>query len=289
MKRFLLALCAGVLCMNEPSFAQDEMPFDASATATEGDVIAFVGKKVFVRADELWPPEQDPSSDDYILYMDSRYQARYEIESLVSGDYKGRIIDFLAYDHYGMPRVSTVENALIFVHDGPESKVYSKYNFYEVHRTTDGDWAACGDAYVQNDPEETEKEPLEVISFLNPVEVNVPSIMYRVEDEFEPDEIVTDTQRAEIQVELDEENAKIEGLYQAPIWVREGSKATCRMGTRVADLLEYQNETRFLPNKRYDICEERYSVELDALENDYKAKRAIIDDCTSILKIQNLP
>lgn len=289
MKRFLLTVLGGLLCTIEPSFAQDEAPFDASTKGEEGQIIAFVGKKVFVRKDDSYPPEQDPSSREIVIYMNSRYEARYKIESLVSGENEGLTIDFHAYDHYGMPRVTEAEYALIFVHDGPESKVYSKYNFYEVHRTSDGDWAACGNAYVQNDPDEEQKEPLEAISFLKPVEVNVSSLLLVVDDEYEPDEVVTDTERAEIQGELDEENAETEGLYQLPIWDRQGHVATCRLGTRVADLYEFQNETRFLPDRREDLCSERFSAQLHTLGSDYEAKRGVMDDCTSLLKIQNLP
>jgi hypothetical protein len=177
MKRILLALFAASLCINESGFAQDNGPFDASTASTDGNVIAFVGQKIFVRNDESWPPEQDAKDDEIVIYMDGRYQARYKVETLVGGDYDAPIIDFHAYDHYGMPRVSKVESALIFVHDGPDTRVHSKYNFYEVHRTSDGDWASCGSAYVQNDPDEKEKEPLEPISFLNPVQVNVASLM----------------------------------------------------------------------------------------------------------------
>lgn len=288
MRIFLFILLGFVFGMGS-AFAQDETSFDASTLGDDGDVIAFVGKKVFVRDDESWPPEQNLSSDEDIIYMDGRYQARYQIETLVSGDYEGETIDFHAYDHYGIPRFSKSENVLIFVHDGRNNRWHSKYNFYEVHRTSDGDWAACGNAYVQNDPEEKEKEPLEVIPFLDPVEVNIPSLMSMVDDELEPDEVITDSERAEWQAELDVENAEKEGLYQAPIWVRDGDKATCRLGTRISNLYKFQNETRFLPDKRDDMCRARHSLELDGLGDDYKAKRTLIDDCTSLLKIQNLP
>jgi len=290
MKRFLLTILMASLGTIEPSFAQDEAVFDASAAGTERDVVAFVGRQVFVRQDKKFPPEQDPEADEIILYMDGRYEARYEIINLVAGDYESETIDFYAYDHYGTPKFSkTNEAILLFVHDGPKTHVHSKYNYYEVHRTTDGDWAACGNTWVQNDPEETEKEPLEKISFLEPVEVNIPSFMVQIEEQLEPDEIITDAERAEWQTELDEENAKTDGFYQAPIWDRDGNTATCLMGTRVKDLFEFQNETRFRPDRRSDICRERFADKLDAWGNNYKAKDAILEDCESLLKIQNLP
>ena len=290
MRQFLLTVFAATLCIIEPSFAQDEVAFDSSTSGNSSDVIAFVGKKVLVQKDDKFPPKQDPEADNIVIYMDSRYKARYEILKLVSGNYESDFIDFYAYDHYGIPRFSKTEEAvLLFVHDGPENFVHSKYNFYEVRRTTDGDWAACGNAWTQYDSEETNKEPLEEISFLEPVEVNIPSLMQNIEDELEPGEILTDADRAEWQVEIDEENAATNELYQAPIWDRNGNIATCQLGTRVADLYRFQNVTRFLKDKRDDICRERFSEKLDALGKDYKAKRIVLDDCIALLEIQNLP
>lgn len=244
------------LCISVPIWAQDEVPFDASSETTEAQIIAFVGKKVFVERDDNFPPKRgDPEYDENIIHMDERYQARYDIVEIIYGDFTSSSIDLVAYDHYGEPRFSEKEGAvLLFVHDGPTGRVHSKYNYYEVHPTTDGDWAACGNAYVQNDTDRRQKEPLEAISFLDPVEVDVPSLFATLENFLDADEVVSDAEAAELQAEFNSENAEVDGLYQAPIWKREGSKATCQMGTRVADLFKFQNETRFLPDRWHDTC-----------------------------------
>ena len=267
------------------SAAIDEAPFDNSTLREDGQIIAFVGRKVFVREDENWPP-----NDPDVIYLDSRYEAQYIILDRVSGEYAGDSIDFHAYDHYGMPRFSKPDNILIFVHDGPDSRVHSKYNYYEVHRTTDGDWAACGDDYYSHDPDDrANNAPLEPIPFLEPVTLNIPSIMHKITDYFEEGEVVTDTERAEVQSEIDADNEKLMDILSTPIWKREGDTATCLLGGRVDDLYEYENQTRFLPNKRKKICRTHHSAELEALGEDWKAKRQLIDDCTALLKIQNLP
>lgn len=293
MKRFLFILLSFVLGASVASAQEnvsiEDMPFDVTTSDPDGSVIAFIGKKIFVRRDETFPPEPGKKGDDIIIYMDGRYEARYQIEKLVAGSHEGDTIDFHAYDHYGMPRFSNVEEALIFVYNNPEGRVHSKYNYYEVHPTSDGDWAACGDAYVQYDPEEEEKEPLELIPFLDPVEVDVTALTLTVEDQLDPGETISDAERLEWQAELDEENTETEGLYQPPIWSRNGSKATCQMGTRVSELYKFQNENRFLVERREDICRDRHANALDAFGNDYKAKRALMKDCTDLLKIQNLP
>ena len=290
MRAFLFIILSIVLVFTGPAFAQDEAPFDNNSLQEDGQILAFVGRKIFVRKDSSFPWEQDKDSDEIILHLDSRYQVRYEIIELIAGKYEGRIIDFHAYDHYGIPRFSRVENALIFIHDGPDNRVHSKYNFFEVDRTTDGDWAACGNAYVQYDPEEVKnREPLEPITFLDPVTVNIPSLKLKLEDYFDEDEIVTDTERAEVQAEIDEDFKEDSGLYQPPIWKREGDTAICQLGTRADDLFKFQIQTRFLPAVRRDICKSRHITELDALGKNWKAKRQLIEDCVILLEIQNVP
>ena len=275
------------------SAAIDEAPFDNSTLREDGQIIAFVGRKVFVRKDERPSviTETDENGEDTVyIIMDSRYKARYEILDLVTGDYAGETIDFHAYDHYGTPRFSKSGNILIFIHDGPDSRVHSKYNYYEVHRTTDGDWAACGDDYYSHDPDDkANNAPLEPIPFLEPVTLNIPSIMHKITDYFEEGEVVTDTERAEVQSEIDADNEKLMDILSTPIWKREGDTATCLLGGRVDDLYEYENQTRFLPEKREDVCEARHEDELESLGDDWKAKRALREDCKALLKIQNLP
>jgi len=292
MKRILFTALAISLFTIEPSFAQyDGAPFDASQYSEDSQVIAFVGRKNFIREDENYPPTHDNEAEDIIIYMDGRYEARYEILNLISGVYNAPTLDFHAYDHYGMPRFSKFETVLIFVNDGPGGKVHSKYNFYVVHRTTDGDWAACGDAHVQYDSEEKDefKEPLESISFLEPVRVNVPSLKGKVSDYLDEDEIISDAERVELQTELDADYKEDNRFYQPPIWRRDGDIATCQLGTRVKDLFEFQNQTRFLPEKREEICRVRHAHELEALGNNHEAKRTLRNECEALLKIQNLP
>ncbi|GGX67705.1 hypothetical protein GCM10011309_16700 [Litorimonas cladophorae] len=276
-------------CISVASWAGNEVPFDASSERSEHQIISIVAEKIFVARDQNFPPKRgSPEYDENIIHMDSRYQARYGVLKVVSGDFDAPVIDFEAYDHYGEPRFSKGDEAiLVFIHDGPHGRVHSKYNFYSVYPTADGDWAACGDAYVQNDPKRKNKEPLEDISFLDPVEVNVPDFYVTLNDYVDEDDVVSDARKAEFQAEVVSENAEIDGLYQAPIWKRNGATATCLLGTRVVDLHAFQNETRFLPDQRDEICKIRHADELEGL--DWQDKRVIVKACADVLKIQNLP
>jgi len=298
MRIFLFILLSVVLAIAAPVWGQadaslDETPFDNSTLREDGQIIAFVGKKVFVREDENFSKflktnhKNENGEHDYVL-VGSRYEARYEILDLVSGEYVGKTIDFYIYSG-GTPREAKNPFFLIQSHAGLNIRMNNGAS--EIHRTTDGDWAVCGDVYTQYDTGHPRypREPLEPISFLDPVIVNVPSLKENLSDYFDEDEILSDTDRAETQTDIDEYYEFESGLYRPPIWKREGDKATCQMGIRAKDLYEFQYQTLILPEKREQICRNRHAIELEALGKNHQAKRTLRKNCEALLEIQNLP
>lgn len=291
MRIFLFILLSVVLGAAAPVWAQDaaesaavdEAPFDASTLREDGQIIAFVGRKVFVRK-----VKNQPSRIDH--WQPERYETRYEILTLVSGEYVNKTIDFYIDSvdpPLEFPKDKTV---LIIIIDGPVTR-WNYISEKEVHRTTDGDWASCGNAYVHYDPDEEDeyKEPLEPISFLEPVTVNVPSFKRKATDYFDEDEVVTDTDRSEAKTKIDNLYKKDSWFIKPPIWKREGPFATCQLGMRARDMYEFEYQTEILPRKRKKICEARHEDELEALGDDFDAKTTLLDDCKTLLKIQNLP
>ncbi len=167
-----LVLVAG-LCVSADSFAQDA-PFRNIADEADPQVIAFIGKKIFVEERNLKTTMmiEDGSGNLVERVMpnfDSRYEARYRIlDWIVEPESPRPEIDFTAYDHYSNPRFPKVETPLLFLekHDG--QWFHSKYLFYDVSKTTDGDWAICGspDRYKDNGDEGLDF--VEPLSFLKP-------------------------------------------------------------------------------------------------------------------------
>jgi hypothetical protein len=291
MRRISITIGFAALCAFGVGAAQEA----ASDEEINPQTIAFVGTKISLEKieQESLFEEVDPKTGEIVTHMrmDERFDAEYQILDVIEGDYASDKITFAAYDHYGVPKFSTSETVLLFVHDYEGLKVHSKYNFYEVHRTTDGDWAACGNARRQYDPDTdaADKEPLEPITFLNPVQVNIPAGFETLADYVDPNETLSESERAGLQTEIDEDNAKHNNLYRPPIWSRDGDIATCQMGTRVSDLYAFQNETRFKPDQREAICEAENGEAWDAMTLDWRARRKLLNDCTTAMKLANLP
>ena len=155
MIRFLLAVLAASLCINEPCFAQDgrfvpNPKWDPSSEGVDDNVLVFVGKKNFLKRG-LHP-------SDFKIVHSNYYAARYEIEHVLNGDYAEPSIDFSVWQDSSLdlwgPRSPPSEYSLLFVSNqpyaegvGPKVWRHTKARHYSVGRTTDGDWAVCGDPY----------------------------------------------------------------------------------------------------------------------------------------------
>ncbi len=112
------------------------VPIDTPASFVknyEGEdnvLFAFVGKKVSV--------EPLPSK---WLSMDACFKARYAIQQKVYGQFQEDTIEFVVFDHYGIPAFSMFENVLLFVSAENGTYYHQKYMYNEVYRTKDGRWA----------------------------------------------------------------------------------------------------------------------------------------------------
>lgn len=100
-------------------------------------LFAFVGQKI-----ELGTfPEKRRS-------MDQRFKAKYKILQTIYGHFAFDTIEFIVYDHYGIPEFSKYKNVLLFVSEDSGVYYHQKYLFYDVYKTKNGRWAG---SYSQKD------------------------------------------------------------------------------------------------------------------------------------------
>ena len=174
MKTFLFILLSFILGAGA-AFAQDgrfvpNPKWDPSSKGADDSVLVFVGKKNFVKRG-LHP-------SDFKVVHANYYASRYEIEHVLHGDYAEVSIDFevvqdSSFDFWG-PRSPPSTYSLLFVTNQPYargqgSKVWrhTKARHYSVGRTTDGDWAVCGNPY-ENSFKRSDKDffKLEPLAFV---------------------------------------------------------------------------------------------------------------------------
>jgi hypothetical protein len=96
--------------------------------------------------------------------MDNGFRARHKILQSVFGQFPGDTIEFVAYDHYGIPAFSGYKNALLFVSEDNGYYYHQKYLFNDVYKTKDKRWAGCYSLYDYEHPnnKHTKIKPLKI-------------------------------------------------------------------------------------------------------------------------------
>jgi hypothetical protein len=116
-------------------------------------LLAFVGKKISV---EPLPFEQGS--------MDNGFKAKYVILKKVYGNFPLDTIEFVAYDHYGVPPFSKFKNVLLYVSADSGTYYHQKYMYNDVYKTKDGRWAGTysSDDYNHGYNSHTNIKPVKV-------------------------------------------------------------------------------------------------------------------------------
>lgn len=73
--------------------------------------------------------------------MDGGFKGRYKILEAVFGSFPHDTIEFVAYDHYGIPEFSKYKHVVLYVSADGGTYFHQKYQFHDVYKTKDGRWA----------------------------------------------------------------------------------------------------------------------------------------------------
>lgn len=128
----------------------------AAAASADPEILAVVGRLVSIKRLPNPCERKDGSAEPDCIMLDGLYEAKYDIQSVLSGTTRGPEISFRIADHYGFPRFAHYRDALLFVTIAADGNFLQKYQGYAVHRTANGSWATCGDPYNEffGDPEQ---------------------------------------------------------------------------------------------------------------------------------------
>jgi len=138
MRLFLSILLVGIFSPCVEAVAEDEgflktqTVWNNTSEQTDYSILAFIGQKRYVEERE-------------------------------------KPVDFVAYNHYSSPYFPKVNPVLLFLISHEGEWVHSKYLYYPVHETTDGDWAICGSPDRYKDDGDEGRNYVEPIGFVNPV------------------------------------------------------------------------------------------------------------------------
>ena len=104
------------------------------AQKSSSDLYVFVGEKIDIK-------EFKPEVKDGLIPMDQGFKAKYKVIENVYGNLKLDTVDFVAYDHYGIPPFSNFKTVLLYVIKVNGKFYHSKYLYSAVYKTKDNKWA----------------------------------------------------------------------------------------------------------------------------------------------------
>lgn len=116
-------------------------------------LFAFVGEKISV---DYLPAQQNS--------FDNVFKAKYLILQKVYGNFPLDTIEFIAYDHYGLPPFSKFKNVLLYVSADSGTYYHQKYLYNDVYKTKDGHWAGtyASDDYEHGYNKHTKIKPVRI-------------------------------------------------------------------------------------------------------------------------------
>jgi hypothetical protein len=104
------------------------------AQKSNSDLYVFVGEKIDIKEFQL-------EINNGLIPMDQGFKAKYKVIEKVYGNLKLDTIDFVAYDHYGIPPFSNFKTVLLYVIKVNGNFYHSKYLYSAVYKTKDNKWA----------------------------------------------------------------------------------------------------------------------------------------------------
>jgi len=118
--------------------------FGPAHAGEEEGLLVFVGEKISV---DQFKPELPPN----MVLMDAVFKAKFRVLQVVYGRHEGGMIEFDAYDHFGVPGFAEYPHSLLFVSRADDRFVQVKYQYVPVFRTRSGEWNSCGPIRERDD------------------------------------------------------------------------------------------------------------------------------------------
>ena len=110
---------------------QTKHPLSCNENAGADKLLVFIGEKISIKG-----------MNDEKDIMDAKFLATYKIREIVCGSYEKENIDFIVYDHYGMPEFEKYETVMLYVSQDTLGFYHQKYLFHPLYKTKDGRWAS---------------------------------------------------------------------------------------------------------------------------------------------------
>jgi len=197
---------------------------------SELEYIIIIGSKINVN-----PANRRTNCGKYSrLFMDSFYDAKYKVDTVIKGNFKENKINFSLSDHYGRPEFCKYENVILFLVKTCTGKfIHQKYQFYDCYRTVDNKWAI---PYKPLEYSRIDSSKIDIklrkIEFKNQVEYDIKGFA---------DEIVKER-------------------YPEPYYKIINNKAVAVYGNYIDEMLEIKTHISIITKEKQKECDEKLKI-----------------------------
>lgn len=154
MKKLILLIIVQIFSISNIVWSQNDNKTinDWKKNNSKKEIYAFIGEKISIEK-YIKPAAKDeyditPSGDTLkkmYIRMDNGYKLKYKVIKNIHNEIKTSEIEFIAYDHYGVPPFSKCKNVLLFLVKEDEEFYHCKYQYFEVFKTKYNQWAGIYD------------------------------------------------------------------------------------------------------------------------------------------------
>ncbi len=136
-------------------------------------LFAFIGEKIAV----------DECSEGGPFLSENKYKATYKVVEKIYGEFQYDTIEFVVYDHSGVPAFSKFTNVLLYTSADSGYYYHQKNMYNEIYQTKDGKWAS---PYSVNDYEHIYNQNTTIkphkIEFAEEISYQIDTSKYSEED-----------------------------------------------------------------------------------------------------------
>jgi hypothetical protein len=204
--------------------SQENLDIDFYDENEKNNVFAFVGELISIEEFDPNTPKEEKTEIDsltgYItihknpIVMDRAFKLKYKVLKNLYNNLKTDTIEFLAYDHYGIPRFSEFKNVILYISKSQNGDYFfhQKYQYNEFYKSKNNEWVGLLNFGSVSRIESASKLNLKKIKLNKAANIDLKG--YSKSD--------------------------IELLYPKPFYKIKGDVAIPKLGISINDLIDYK-------------------------------------------------
>jgi len=127
---FIIILTSSIL------LAKKDIEAKKVNNSKSSNLYVFIAEKIEIKHVIVTPTKKG------VFLMDSKFKAKYKVIKNIHNIINGKVVEFIAYDHYGIPAFSKYKYVLLYLIKEDGKFYHSKYQYSPLFKTKNNKWAS---------------------------------------------------------------------------------------------------------------------------------------------------